>query len=327
MTVDLTLACYPYEWTTPLWDGRVEPQGVSLTTVDYPNPERFRRMARRLEFDACEMSMGTYLASRRAPAEFPFTAIPVFPYRRFRHSYMYRRRDAEGATPADVDGARVALVNWQTTTGIWQRGILADRYGVDLTSVDWVATGTEILELDPSGYDIDYRAPPDGSAVPHLEELVEEDEVDFVLTPVHLQTDAAERLFAEPVETEKQYYRETEIFPIMHTVVVRDDVLAEQPWVAQNLFDAFEEAKQAALDSLDRPRRFPLAWSQPLVDEQRAVLGDDPWEYGLTERNVTTLETLVRYAHEQGVAAEQYDVESLFATEHIDQRWFGSGGT
>ncbi|KAB1196980.1 MULTISPECIES: 4,5-dihydroxyphthalate decarboxylase [Haloferax] len=325
MTVDLTLACYPYEWTRSLRDGRVEPQGVSLTTVDYPNPERFRRMAQRLEFDVCEMSMGTYLASRRAPEEFPFTAIPVFPYRRFRHAYIYRRRDADIETPADIADSRVGIVNWQTTTGIWQRGILAERHGVDLQSIEWVATGTEIVPTDTTGFDIEYRAPPEASAMPQLESMVESGDVDAVLTPVHLDTDAAERLFSDPVETERRYFRETSIFPIMHTVVVRDEVLDDHPWVAQNLFDAFEEAKQAALDGLDHPRWMPLAWSKPLVDKQRELIGDDPWEYGLTERNVATLETLLSYAHQQRVAAEAYDVESLFATDHIDQQWFGPG--
>lgn len=322
MALDLTLACYQYAWTEPLWDGRVQPQGVDLTTIDYPNPERFRRMAQRLEFDVCELSMGTYLASRRDPEAFPFTALPVFPYRRFRHAYMYRRRDAGIDDPGDLAGARVGLINWQTTTGIWQRGYLADRYGVDLSNIDWYAGGREIVETGTGNCTVEYLDHPRGSALPLLDERLDRGDLDALLIPIESGAESAARLFPDPLETERAYHRETGIFPIMHTIVVRDSLLEKEPWLAQSLYDAFEAAKQRALESLDRPRWMPLAWVKPLVDEQRAILGDDPWEYGLTSTNRTVLETLVEYAHDQGVAAEPYDLADLFATAHLDETWF-----
>jgi 4,5-dihydroxyphthalate decarboxylase len=324
MTIDLTLACYQYEWTRPLWDGRVEPEGVSLTTIDYPNPERFTRMVHHLEFDACELSMGTYLATRQSPESFPFTAIPVFPYRKFRHSYMYRRRGADIESPRDLEGARVGIVNWQTTTGIWQRGILANRHGVDLTEIDWYASGEEIVEVDPSAYDVEYLGPREGSSIHLLEDLLDRGELDAILHPVHAEAASSERLFDDPLATEMDYYRETGIFPIMHTIVVRDDLLEEEPWVAQKLYDAFVEAKRRGYETLERPRWMPLAWSRLLVERQREVLGDDPWTYGLGPQNTSTLETLVDYAVDQQVAAEPYAVDSLFATDHLDTAWFGS---
>ena len=323
MTLDITLACHEYEWTRALWDGRVEPQGVDLTTVDYRNPERFTRMVRHLEFDACEMSMGTYLASRDADGEFPFTAIPVFPYRKFRHSYMYKRPGAGIEEPADLAGAPVGIVNWQTTTGIWQRGILADRYGLDLSTVEWYASGSEIIDLDLD-YDITYLDAGDGGAMQPLEAMVEREELDAILHPAHSGSEATERLFEHPIETEKQYYRETSIFPIMHAIVLRDSIIEEHPWVLQPLFDAFEEAKRLGLERLERPRWMPLLWSQVLADRQRDLLGDDPWEYGLTEDNVTTLETLVGYAADQGLIADPYDLDDLFETETLNPGWFGS---
>lgn len=322
MTLDLTLACHDYAWTEPLWDGRVEPEGVALTAVDYPNPTRFSRMVHGREFDACELSMGTYLATRSDPDRYPFTAIPVFPFRKFRHSYMYKRTDAGIDSIGDLDGKRVGIVNWQTTTGIWQRGILADRYGVDLSSIEWVAGGSEIVDVDvPDRYDVEYLDHQE-SMVGMLTEMLERSDLDAVFHPIDLDGANAERLFDDVKSVEQEYFRETSIFPIMHAIVVDDRLLEAEPWIVQNLYDAFERAKETGLSTLDRPRDLPLVWADIHADEQRAVMGEDPWEYGLTEENVATLETLIEYAVRQGVADERYDLETLFATDHLDTPYF-----
>ncbi|MFB6069572.1 MAG: ABC transporter substrate-binding protein [Halanaeroarchaeum sp.] len=323
MTVACTLACTEYDWTAPLWDGRVQPEGIDLTTVNYPNPERFTRMVDRLEFDACELSMGTYLASRAADADYPITAIPVFPYRRFRHSFVYVREGAEIESPADLNGGRIGLVNWQTTTGIWQRGILAERHGLDLDGVEWVVAGSEIVPVDPP-VDVTPLDARHGSALPLLEEELERGALDALFVPVHPDTDAAVRLFDDPVDVERAYARETGIFPIMHAIALREAFVEEHPWAVQSLYDAFETAKARAMRTLEDPRTLPLAWVRPLVDRQRSVLGDDPWEYGLGDRNRTTLERLLGYAVDQGVAAPEATVESLFATDHLNPPWFGA---
>ena len=172
MTLDLSLACGRYEWTRGLWDGTVSAEGVDLSVLDYHNPERFARMVDGLEFDACELSMGTYLATRGRQSEFPFTAIPVFPHRRFRHSYIYRRVDAGIDGPSDLEGRRVGVVNWQTTTGIWQRGILRDQYGVDTEAIEWQRVGSEIVPVEvPDRYSVtDVDA--GGGTVPYMEKLL-----------------------------------------------------------------------------------------------------------------------------------------------------------
>ncbi|WP_436930755.1 4,5-dihydroxyphthalate decarboxylase [Halosimplex halobium] len=322
MALDLSLAVHPYAWTQPLRDGRVEPEGINLSAVNYPNPVRFSRMVRDLEFDACELSMGTYLATRRDADRFPFTAIPVFPFRKFRHAYMYVREGAGIDSVADLAGARVGIVNWQTTTGIWQRGTLADRHDLDLGSVEWVAGGSEIVDVDvPDRIDLEYVGH-QGSTIGLLEDLIERGEIDAIFHPVDAGVANARRLFDDAKAVEQTYYRETGIFPIMHAVVVRDDVLDEHPWVVQPLYDAFERAKEIGLGALERPRELPLVWADVYADEQRSVLGDDPWEYGLTEDNVTAVETLAGYAHDQGVAAERYDAGELFATDHLDTDYY-----
>ena len=323
MTIDVTYAGYEYEWTSPLWDDRVTPQGVDLTTVDYPNPERFTRMVDLHEFDACELSMGTYLATRSNPDAYPFTALPIFPYRKLRHSYVFTRRGSDVESADDLNGGRVGLINWQTTTGIWQRGILADRHDLDLDSVEWVVGGSEIVDVAPTN-DVTVRDEGETSPVPRLARDLERGDLDALFLPVMPESEDAERLFDDPLDVERNYVRETGIYPIMHAVVVHDDLVAEEPWVVQSLSDAFAEAKRLALDSLERPRWMPLTQSRLLVEEQRSVFGDDPWEYGLSAQNRTTLDTLVEYAHDQGVAAERYALDDLFATEHLNSNWFGS---
>ena len=322
MAIDITLACHDYAWTQPLWDGRVEPEGVNLTTVNYPNPTRFSRMVHGREFDACELSMGTYLATRSDTERYPFTAIPVFPFRKFRHAYMYTSPDAGIDDPSDLAGRRVGIVNWQTTTGIWQRGVLADRHGLDLSSVEWVAAGSEIVDVDvPDRYDVEYLEHT-SATTGLLTEMLEDGDLDAILHPVDISDERATRLFDDAKGVEQAYYRETSIFPIMHAIVLEDRLLREEPWVVQSLYDAFREAKEIGLSALDRPRELPLVWADIYTDEQREVLGEDPWEYGLTDGNVTTVETLARYAHEQGVADERYEIEDLFALETLDTEYY-----
>lgn len=320
--IDLSLACGRYEWTRGLWDGSVSPQGIDLSLLEYHNPERFARMANNLEFDACELSMGTYLATRSRTDGYPFTAIPVFPHRRFRHSYIYRRTDADIEEPQDLEDKRVGVVNWQTTTGIWQRGILREHYGVDTTGIEWHRVGSEIVPLDvPAEYSVT-DVDPGGGTVPYMEQLLREGELEAVLHPVPLDVPGAKRLFEDPIAEEQEYFESTNIFPIMHVIVLRDELLAEHPWVVQKLYDAFETAKDECLRRLERPQWMPLLWADLYAERQRKLL-EDPWEYGLTERNRNVLDTLVGYAERQGVAERRYDLEELFATESLDVGTFG----
>ena len=323
MTLDITLACYEYEWTKPLWTRAVKPQGIDLTSVDYPNPERFTRMVIHDEFDACELSMGTYLATRSASEDYPFTALPIFPFRKFRHSYMFKREGAGIEDPTNLEGRRVGIVNWQTTTGIWQRGILREHHGVDTEEIHWHAGGSEIIDVEPANeYTLSY-VEESGRPLHIFEDMMKRGDLDATFYPVSLDPSIATRLFPHPIAVETAYYRETGIFPVMHTIVVRDELLEANPWIAQKLYDAFEEAKRRALKRLDRPRWSPIVWSDIHVERQRGLLGEDPWEYGLTDGNVTAIEKLLEYADQQGITAERLRGEDLFATEHLNTGWYG----
>lgn len=337
MTLDLTLACTNYDWTRPLWDGEIEPEGIDLHVVDYHNPERFERMVEHGEFDVCELSLGSYLASVAAEEEYSFTAIPVFPYRKFRHSFVYKRAD-EDLSMADLGGRDVGLIHWQTTTGIWQRGIASEHYGVDLDTVTWHTAKPvgDIVPVDvPDRFDLVEHDRP-GSATDALAEMLADSEIDaaFATAPLDVGTTGGrhdrldeegeatqrpeiERLFEDSRAVEEAYYRETSIFPLMHTVVISDEVLDRFPWVASKVYEAFEQSLAVCMERRTKPRWFPLAWANHYVEHERDVLGENPWAYGLTEENETALSTLQSYAADHGIIPEPYAHEDLFVASTL----------
>ncbi len=315
--LQLTLACGDYDLTRGLLDGSTPPQGIDLIPLTMPSPERHWRMTRGLEFDVCEFSLASYLAAREA--WLPFTAIPVFPHRRFRHSYLFVNRQAGIAHPRDLIGKRVGLRTWQTTAGVWMRGILQSEYGVPLEQVHWFTQSEEDVPLTlPPGLRVE-RLP----AEANLDALLVEGELDAALYPEILPSivrgdSRVGRLFPDPKAEEQAYYRKTGIFPIMHTVVIRDTVLQAHPWVAVTLLQAFQQAKERAYRQLQNPRTVALAWVRECLEEQRAVLGPDPWVYGFAP-NRHPLATFCEYAYQQGLTRRRFTPEELFVPSTLHE--------
>ena len=144
----LTLACGDYDFLRPLFDGSVAPPGIDLNVLTMPSPERHGRMLRHEEFDACELSLVGYLVARDRGCD--YTAIPVFPHRRFRHSYMVKRTECGIEKPADLNGKRVGLDTLQNSAGLWMRGILQDYYAVELKTIEWWCQEEEDVEFEPA---------------------------------------------------------------------------------------------------------------------------------------------------------------------------------
>ncbi len=316
--LQLSLACGDYDLLQPLLHGEVRPEGIDLVVVRLPSPERHWRMLRHEEFDVCELSLASYLVDRDRTDR--FTAIPVFPHRRFRHGYLFVRTDGPVRKPGDLRGRRVGLRTFQNTAGLWVRGILQHDYGLDLRTVQWVAQDEEDLPLDlaPRGIRLE-RVPPGGN----VDRMLVDGELDAVIYPEVLPSyrrgdPAVRRLFENYPEVEKAYFRRTGIFPIMHTVVVRTALLERHPWVATNLLRAFEASKRECIRRLQDPRRVSLAWFLPALEEERRILGPDPWAYGF-EPNRHTLEVAAQYADEQGLTSRRLEVTGLFAPSTLDQ--------
>src|SRR6266540_2715983 len=150
----LTLACGDYDINRGLIDGTVEPEGIDLVTLTLHSPERHWRMMRGQEFDICELSLASYLMIRDQRA-LPFIAIPVFPHRRFRHSYIFVNAQAGIDTPKQLEGRRVGIRTWQTTAGMWTHGILEEHYGVDTRTIHWFRQDQEDIPFNlPSEFEL-----------------------------------------------------------------------------------------------------------------------------------------------------------------------------
>jgi 4,5-dihydroxyphthalate decarboxylase len=321
----LTLACWDYDRTRALIDGSVVPDGIELAYLNQPVEETFFRMMRYHEFDCAEMSLSSYVASlAQSPA--PFIAIPAFPSRFFRHSCIFVCAKSGIRRPEDLKGRRIGVPEYQMTAPVWIRGILSDDYGVGVTEVEHLSGGEEQpgreekLKLSlPSS--IRLRAIP---ADKTLSRMLAEGEIDALVTArapstFHSSPDQVKRLFPNYVEVEKEYYRRTRIFPIMHTVVIRRDVYARFAWVAQSLYKAFAAAKEKAYALYAQTAALPamLPWLVAQIEETRREMGEDWWPYGL-EPNRHVLETFLRYHHEQGLSKRRFAPEELFARETLE---------
>ena len=308
----LTLSCGDYDRTRPLIDGTVATPGFDLTVIPLPSAERHTRFVRNLEFDVCELQIAQYLGLKSRGA--PITAIPVFPHRRFNHSCVMVRMDSDILGPQDLRGRRVGVHGHFNPIALWIRGVLQHDFNLPPSEIHWVADGSEDVPgwSPPSWLRIE-RAP----AGRKMQDLLKAGELDAQI----LSDSGAEastinkvvrRLWPNYREVETDYYRRTGIFPIRHLVVVKDEVLRRDGDLAARLVRAFEDAKQQAYKYWADHRRSSLAWFGAEQEEERALLGPDPWPYSV-EKNRVVIDTLLDYAFEQRLTERRLDIKEIFA--------------
>jgi len=314
----ISVAIGDYDITRPIIDGVVQPDGLQVTPIVLASPQRHWRMLRHREFDACELSLGSYAAAV-SHGDDSMVGLPVFPHRRFRHSYIFVSGTRSISSASELAGGRLGIRSWQTTAGIYMRGILSDDYGLPPESVTWVAQDAE---------DVGIRLPKtirleqvtDGQRVT---DLCADGRLDGLLYPeipaqVRAGTGEIRRLFADPRAEEESYFRHTGVFPIMHLVVVRRELVEKHPWIARNLVDAFVESKRLAQRRLSDPRVVSLAWLRWLYEHEHDVLGPHAWDYGLGSRNRHVVSTFLRYAATQGLVGHATGVADLFLASVCD---------
>ena len=308
----LTLSCGDYDRTRPLIDGTVATPGLDLTVIPLPSTERHTRFVRNLEFDVCELQIAQYLGLKSRGA--PITAIPVFPHRRFNHSCVMVRMDSDILRPEDLRGRRVGVHGHFNPIALWIRGLLQHEFNLPLSEIHWVADGSEDVPgwSPPSWLRIE-RAP----AGRKMQDLLKAGELDAQIlsdsgADVSTINQTVRRLWPNYREVEADYYRRTGIFPIRHLVVVKDEVLERDGDLAARLVRAFEDAKQEAYKYWADHRRSSLAWFGAEQEEERALLGPDPWPYSV-EKNQVVIETLLDYAFEQRLTERRLDINEIFA--------------
>ena len=315
----LTFACGLYDRVVALANGTVPVDGVDLNFINIDSPrEIFDRMSGSQEFDASEYSSSEFI-SRFAAGQCPFVAIPIFPSRSFRHGFIAVNRKFV-RTPKDLEGKRVGLPMYTMTASIFIKGLLQHEYGVDLSKIEWVEgqiNGGEAHGAPTTMPLVKPVAIERNQSGKSLSTLLEEGSIHATIgtgLPNALgRNPDIERLFPNYRELERDYYRRTRIFPIMHLVAIRRDVYERNPFVATSLYKALNAAKELAITKMRAvvSLRYMLPWMGSDVEEIKEVFGGDAFPYGL-EANRPTLEALVQYLHDQHLIAKPVKLEDLF---------------
>ena len=310
--LQLTLACGDYEIIRALKEGTVQPDGIELNVLTaMDSTTRHFRFLRNRDFDVGEVSCSSYIASK--DKGFGFEALPVFLHRRFRHGFIFTNTSKGIREQKDLIGKKVGLKQYQSTAILWLRGLLDHEYGVPFKSIDWYTELAEAVEFTPPPGLRIQRIPDNKS----IETMLAEGEIDALIhpdliAPLVNKDPRVGRLFPNYKQEEVDFYKRTEIFPIMHVMGIKQEIVEKYPWVPINLFHAFEKAKDLGMRRMENPRVAPLAWYREAWEEQEEILGDDPWEYGLTPKNARQLEMLAGFAHEQGLTSRQIPLDELF---------------
>ena len=319
--IHLTVATGDCDHLRDFTSGEVRAQGIDITHLKLDPTEMFHRFLNHREFDVCELSFGMF-ASLRSQGDRSIAAIPVFPWRVFRLSSFYIREDGPIKRPEDLVGKRIGVPEWAQTATIYARGWLTDYVGVDLKSIEWFQTGTdaprtETVKLDlPPGLKI--NRPPGKT----LSQMLLANEIDAIISasppePFRQGNRGVTRLVKNAYEAEMKYWDDTGVYPSMHVVVIKREMVDQNPWVPVSLMKALVAAKD---NSLARALTFGSAFPIPMhayyaLDMQKR-LGKDFFPYGI-EPNRKTLEAFLKFARDQGVTHRDLKPEDLFEPQVI----------
>ncbi|MFI6350987.1 ABC transporter substrate-binding protein [Streptomyces sp. NPDC050560] len=321
----VTMGLGHYDHVMDLASGAVRCEGVRIRHLDLPVEEVFHRFIKYREWDVSEISLAKFSALV-SQGDTSLVGIPVFPSRMFRHSSAYVLASSGIRTPGDLAGRRVGVPEWAQTAAVYSRGLLTHGYGVALEDVAWFQAGVN----EPGRAEKVRVSPPDGVELTRVADrslsgMLLDGELDAVLSahpPRCFEEDPGRvvRLFRDAGAAEAAYWRETGVFPIMHMVVVRADVVERHPWLPTTLLKGFEQAKERSVERLTNMSAslYPVPWLQDYTAVTTAGFGaDGPWPYGVAA-NRHTLATFLRYAHEQGVLQRALEPEELFWPSTLD---------
>ena len=316
--LQLSLAVGPYDRTRALLDGSVQIDGVKPICMTLSPEEIFFRAFRHAEFDVCELSLSSFTV-KTAQGNCPYIGVPAFVSRTFRHTSIYVRTDRI-KKPADLKGKKVGVPEYQLTANVWARAILEEEFGVKPSDVSWVRGPITDAERPEK---ISIKLPPDvkledAPAGKTISQMLADGEIDGFIAPRAPDLDFRKHpsigwLFSDPTAAAKEYYKRSGIFPIMHLVGVRRELVQAHPWLPAALLKAFEQAKAAALELLNDTSATKV--TLPFVEENlkaaRQLMGEDFWPYGVGS-NRKTLEAFLRRHHAEGLSSRLVNVDEMF---------------
>jgi 4,5-dihydroxyphthalate decarboxylase len=307
--VELTLMLADYHRTRPLLSGEVTVDGVKLNPQRAVPGEACMRPVYE-EFDIAEMSLSWYMMARCRNE--PVIALPIFPLRMQIHPYIFCGTASGIKGPEDLKGKKIGMDEYRLTVGLWARGILREYHGVRPEECQWFTSAPERAGYQPpAGVNITVVDEP-------AEALLLRGEIDALIPPNIVPSFRAKdprirRVFKDPRTTVTEYFRKTQIFPITHTLVVRQSLFDEHPWLVSSLVNAFTEAEERCLKSYDYAKRLAFPSAVLILEEEEEIFGKNPWAHGLTPKNQIVLEKFVQYAHEQGYIPYRPKISDLFA--------------
>ncbi len=321
----LSMSVGNYDRTQALFDERVQVEGCEITAVPLEPEEAFHRAFRYGEFDITEISMSSHMMTT-ARGDNQYVAVPAFLSRVFRQSGIYVRTDRGINRPQDLKGKRIGVPEYQITANVWIRGILEEEFGVKPSDIHWRRGGIEEAgrgERAPISLpdSVDLQQIPDDKTLSGMLEAGELDGYIGARAPSCFLRGAPHvgRLFKDYIQDEKDYFRRTRIFPIMHMVGIRKTLVEQHPWLAVSVYKAFLQAKALAVHELNEICHLAvsLPWMVHHHNEAKALMGDDYWPYGL-DANRHVIDKFAQYHHGQGLSVRHVAAEELFARSSLD---------
>lgn len=309
--LELTLLLADYHRTQPILSGAITAQGIKFAPQQAIPGEACMRPVYE-EFDIAEMSLSWYVMARARKE--PVIALPIFPLRMQIHPYIFCSPSAGIERPEDLKGKKIGMDQYRLTVGLWARGILQEYHGVRPQDCQWFTS-------EPESEDAGFQAPEGVNitlANQPTEQMLLRGELDALIPPnivpsFRNKDPRIRRLFTDARATVSDYFRKTRIFPITHTLVVRQELFDRQPWLVASLLHSFNQAEELCRKSYQYAKRSAFPSAVLVLEEEEAVFGPNPWQHGLTPENKIVLEKFVQYAHEQGYIPNRPALSELFA--------------
>ncbi|MBI4194630.1 MAG: ABC transporter substrate-binding protein [Betaproteobacteria bacterium] len=311
----LSVALDRYDYLQPFYEGKIQAEGLEIDLTILDSKTRHIRMYRDGAFDACEFSMASYLVARSRHIDW-LQAIPFFPRRMFGHHYCFVRAGSEFKSPSDLRGRRIGIRTYENTLAVMVKGMFDHDYGLPVEEVTWVCANNELVGTKPPP-SVRIEQLKEGRK---LEDLLAAGEIDATVEPALPQgwlagKGTVARLFPDFWKEEQEYYKRTRVFPIMHPVVIKKEVLDREPWVARSLFDAFNRSQRLYEQFMQQPHRLSFVWAASYLEQERALFDGDPFPQGL-RANRHDLLTMIGFAQEQGLLDRSLAVDEIF-TENM----------
>lgn len=306
----VNMAVAEYDRTRPIIDGRIKAEGIALK-IDARYVGDFCTEPVYEQYDAAEMSFSWYVTARSQGE--PVIALPVFPLRMPVLAYIFVRDDSALNEVQELRGARIGVPSYRYTVNLWLRGIFQDHYGLSADQVTWVTCQQE----EGAGYSIPSDIKIEVASGANAEQLLYDRKVDAIFVPRVPQSyvegrSKMRRLFRDTQREMQNYSRHTGIIPITHTVVIRESLSRQEPWICESLVRAFMDAQKLCEPACDSdPKQVSMADAIFHQEQNRAAYGLNSWAHGVAP-NRRNIETFLRYAHEQDYTARRLSVEDLF---------------